>query len=528
MTRDPRVDRSPESELAQLRRLRDLDGLLPTLTDVLDLRQVFEKVAAIAKGVLPHALLIVTLVAEDGENLEVYAEAGGRPAGSPDRIPFTADAFPPEPWEHEIVADLQTETTLIARTLKVHAARAGWHGMLRLPIRLGGRLVGALTFHARERGAYGSDDLLVANRIRDHVALALSHSRLAEEARRTAAVRERAVSAEARVKVLTDELAAVGGHGRVIGVSRSWKAALEQASKVAPTETTVLVTGESGTGKEVMARFIHRGSPRAEGPFVAINCAAIPEQLLESELFGFEKGAFSGAAQAKPGLIERAAGGVLFLDEIGEMGLSVQSKLLRFLQEREFQRLGGLKPLKANVRVVTATNRDLRAASERGTFREDLYYRVSVFEIRTPPLRERPDDILPLSEVFLEDLGRSLGRPAAGISKEARERLLAYRWPGNVRELRNVLERASILSEGGLITGEHLAITAQPPKVAPLAQPAKIAEAPETGVDDIAAVERSMIERVLKEVRYNKSLAAKRLGLTRGQLYTRLKKHGLE
>src|SRR5205807_2492953 len=178
-----------------------------------------------------------------------------------------------------------------------------------------------------------------------------------------------------------------------IGVSRSWKAALEQASKVAPTETTVLVTGESGTGKEVIARFIHRGSPRAEGPFVAINCAAIPEQLLESELFGFEKGAFSGAVQAKPGMIERAAGGVLFLDEIGELGLPVQSKLLRFLQEREFQRLGGLKPLKADVRVVTATNRDLRAASERGTFREDLYYRVSVFEIRTPPLRERPDDI---------------------------------------------------------------------------------------------------------------------------------------
>src|SRR5436305_674374 len=146
MTRDPGTRHSPESELVQLRRLRDIDGLLPTLTDVLDLRKVFEKVAEIAKGVLPHALLIVTVVAEDGENLEVYAEAGGRPAGSPDRVPFVPDAFPPEPWDHEIVADLQTETTAIGRILKVHAARAGWHGMLRLPIRLGGRLVGALTF----------------------------------------------------------------------------------------------------------------------------------------------------------------------------------------------------------------------------------------------------------------------------------------------------------------------------------------------------------------------------------------------
>jgi transcriptional regulator with GAF, ATPase, and Fis domain len=343
MTRDPASDSSHESELAQLRRLRELDGLLPTLTDVLDLRKVFGRVAAIAGKVLPHDLLIVGLIDEAGEAMSVYAEAGGRPAGSPDRVPLDADTLPPEPWEHEIVADIQAETTGLARIIKAAAQSAGWHAMLRLPIRLGGRLAGTLNFHSRQTGVYGPCDLLVANRIRDHVALALSHTRLADEARRTAEVRDRAVRAEARVKALSEELAAVGGHGRVIGVSRSWKAALEQASKVAPTETTVLVTGESGTGKEVLARIIHRASPRAQGPFVAINCAALPETLLESELFGFEKGAFSGAVQAKPGLIERAAGGVLFLDEIGEMGLGVQAKLLRFLQEREFQRLGGVK-----------------------------------------------------------------------------------------------------------------------------------------------------------------------------------------
>src|ERR1700676_532729 len=245
---------------------------------------------------------------------------------------------------------------------------------------------------------------------------------------------------------------------RAVGASDAWKDVMKRAALVAPTDATVLLTGESGTGKEVIARFVHRASMRRRGPFVAMNCAALPEQLLESELFGYERGAFTGAQQAKPGHIELAAGGVLFLDEVSEMSLSAQAKFLRVLQEREFQRLGGTRLQKANVRVVAATNRELRKAVEQGDFREDLYYRLQVFDIRIAPLRERPADIVPLTESFLQEIGKSFGRPPAGLTRDAREALLLHDWPGNVRELRNALERAAILCEGGLINAQHLSL----------------------------------------------------------------------
>ena len=244
---------------------------------------------------------------------------------------------------------------------------------------------------------------------------------------------------------------------QVVGESAEWRGVLRKATQVAPTDTTVLVTGESGTGKEVVARFIHAASARTTGPFVALNCAALPEQLLESELFGYERGAFTGAQQAKPGQIELAAGGVLFLDEVGEMSLSAQAKFLRVLQEREFQRLGGTRLLKANIRVIAATNRDLRKAVERGDFREDLFYRLSVFDIRMPPLRERRRTSCRWPRRFCR---RSADlRPAAGWS-DARcaTGTAPYNWPGNVRELRNVLERAAILCEGGRIDANHLGL----------------------------------------------------------------------
>ena len=247
-------------------------------------------------------------------------------------------------------------------------------------------------------------------------------------------------------------------HLQVVGESAEWREVLRKATQVAATDTTVLMTGESGTGKEVVARFIHAASARKSGPFVALNCAALPEQLLESELFGYERGAFTSAQQAKPGQVELASGGVLFLDEVSEMSLSAQAKFLRVLQEREFQRLGGTRLLKANIRVIAATNRDLRKAVERGDFREDLFYRLGVFDIQIPPLRERPSDIVPLSETFLQEIGRSFGRPPAGLTRDARQALLQYDWPGNVRELRNVLERAAILCEGALIDTTHLTL----------------------------------------------------------------------
>jgi DNA-binding NtrC family response regulator len=295
---------------------------------------------------------------------------------------------------------------------------------------------------------------------------------------------------------------------------------------VAPTETTVLLTGESGTGKEVVARFIHRGSPRAGGPFVGLNCAALPETLLESELFGHEKGAFTGATAARAGRIEQAAGGVLFLDEVGEMTPAVQAKLLRVLQEREYQRLGGTRPIKADARVVAATNRNLEVALARGEFREDLYYRLRVFEINLPPLRERRQDILPMAEAFLGEIGSAVGRPAAGISRQAHEALMSYPWPGNVRELRNALERATILCDGGLITVEHLPIGVGRPD-GKAGRPATDGPFPSGGVN-LEVVERDLIAKALKEAENNRSRAARLLGITRSQLYSRMQKHGLE
>ena len=371
-----------------------------------------------------------------------------------------------------------------------------------------------LSFWSKGVGAFDQRDLPLARRIADYVALSVSHEQLVEAERQAAEAQAHAARLEARVQLLSEELESKT-QIRVVGESTEWREVLKKATQVAVTDTTVLVTGESGTGKEVVARFIHRASARSRGPFVALNCAALPEQLLESELFGYERGAFTSAQQAKPGQIELAAGGSLLLDEVTEMSLAAQSKFLRVLQEREFQRLGGTRILKANIRVIAATNRDLRKAVERGDFREDLFYRLKVFDISIPPLRERAADVLPLSEALLQDVGKSFTRPPAGLTRDAREALLRYPWPGNVRELRNALERAAILCEGGLIGVEHLALEAT----------GKPRGAVST---DLGMIERDTIAQVLRECRWNRTRAAKRLGLTRTQLYLRLQKYGLE
>src|SRR6266852_2661327 len=334
-----------------------------------------------------------------------------------------------------------------------------------------------------------------------------------------AAAERQQTDARGRTDRLDARIQSVGGGrdgGRpAIGQSAEWKDVLRKATQVASTESTVLLQGESGTGKEVVARFIHRASPRKHGPFVAINCAALPEHLLESELFGYERGAFTGAQQPKAGQIELASAGVLFLDEVSEMSPMAQAKLLRVLQEREFLRLGGTRPVKANVRVITASNRDLQKAVADGRFREDLFYRLQVFDIRIPPLRERRSDIPLLIEAFLLEVNRSTGCSSAGLTPEALEMLVGYEWPGNVRELHNALERAAILCEGGLITGDHLSLRSTS-LVTPQRSP------------HLSDVERRTIEQALHESNGNKAKAARRLGITRTQLYGRLRKYGLE
>src|SRR5262249_37659582 len=266
-------------------------------------------------------------------------------------------------------------------------------------------------------------------------------------------------------------------------------------------------------GKELIARFIHGASPRRRGPFVAINCAALPAHLLESELFGFERGAFTGAERLKPGHFELANDGVLFLDEVTEMPLAAQAKLLRVLQEREFFRLGATRPIRVNLRVITATNQDLRSAVAHGRFREDLYYRINVFDISLPPLRARGGDIVLLAEHFLQEFARVNDRPPAQLTQAAEEALLTHDWPGNVRELRNVLERAMILCDGTSIGAEHLSVPQDCP--------------PLIGAE-LDTLERRAIERALRGAGDNKAKAARKLGISRTQLYTRLRKHGLQ
>jgi transcriptional regulator with PAS, ATPase and Fis domain len=302
---------------------------------------------------------------------------------------------------------------------------------------------------------------------------------------------------------------------RALGQSPAWRDVLKKAIRVAATDTTTCLQGESGTGKEVVARLIHRASPRSRGPFIAINCAALPEQLLESELFGFERGAFTGAQQAKPGQIELAAGGVLFLDEVGEMTPAAQAKFLRVLQEREFLRLGGVRAIRANVRVIAATNCCLRQAVTQGRFRLDLFYRLNVFDIRIPPLRERPEDIAILAQSFLEERSRSTNCARVKLTPAATDTLLRHEWPGNVRELYNALERASIVCDDGLIRAQDLSLA--PPMVPVM-----------VGSTNLHVVERQAIERAMRDVNGNISRAARQLGISRTQLYCRLRKHGFE
>jgi transcriptional regulator with GAF, ATPase, and Fis domain len=488
--------------------------LLRTISGVLDIRTVFPQVSEIANKVLPHDLL--TMMFDDrGQILIEVASSDGLRELAP--LIKTSEPKPKEGFI--VVDDFMTATLPITEPadLRERIVAAGYRSFLAVFTRARDQEMG-LGFWSKRAHAFGPQDVPVARRLADHVALAVSHEQLADAARQVAEVQARAERLESRVQSLVEELESKTSHARVVGRSPEWIDALKKATQVAATETTVLLTGESGTGKEVVAHFIHRASARKGGPFIALNCAALPEQLLESELFGYERGAFTGAQQSKPGQIELAAGGVLFLDEVSEMSPSAQAKFLRVLQEREFSRLGGTKLHKANVRIIAASNRDLRSAVERGDFREDLFYRLQVFDIRLAPLRERKSDILLLSDAFLQEIAKSFGRPPAGLTRDAREALLEHDWPGNVRELRNALERAAILCEGGLISAQHLS----------LYRPSRPVQAAAAATTDLNIVERETIEAVMRELGGNKSKAAKRLGLSRTQLYGRLRKYDLD
>jgi len=310
-------------------------------------------------------------------------------------------------------------------------------------------------------------------------------------------------------------------HPNIVARSAKMQETLATVERVAPTNATVLLGGESGVGKDLIARAIHEKSRRATGPFVKINSTAIPENLLESELFGYEKGAFTGAAASKPGKFELADKGTLFLDEIGDVPPATQVKLLRVLQEREFERLGGTKTIKVDVRLVAATNRNLRAALEQGTFREDLYYRLNVVPIDIAPLRERKEDIPELVNLFVSRFAGDSGKPVEGISQEAMKVLVNYHWPGNVRELQNIIERACALAKGTTIEATDIHLDSYPAKGADAGNhflPAGMT---------LEQWEDEMIQEALRRAHGNKSQAARLLGLSRNALRYRLSKIGI-
>jgi two-component system response regulator HydG len=312
------------------------------------------------------------------------------------------------------------------------------------------------------------------------------------------------------------------GAGELVGSSRRMVELREFLARVGDSQAAVLIQGESGTGKELAARAIHRASPRRSGPFVSLNCGALPAQLLESELFGYEKGAFTGAAGPKPGQFELAHGGTIFLDEIGECSPELQVRLLRVLQEKEVQRLGGTRRVQTDFRLVAATNRNLGEDVKTGRFREDLYYRINVIPVTMPPLRERREDIPLLAAFFLERFARREGKHFEGISGAALERLGAHGWPGNVRELENAIERGVVVGRGPLLETADL-----PPELRPAPEPpGPVADL--AGRDlPLAEVEKAVIRAAMARHGGNKSQAARALGISRKLLYSKLREHGL-
>ena len=512
-------------------RLRVVPEVARVLGTSLNVAEIFDQLAAAVRPVLDFDIMVTRLLEPEGiseEGVLLVAEGGSvqtPPRGA--QTSFAARLLSGEPvlmqeCENELDPANPADRTVLDNGIRSFVA---------VPLIFGEKMGGLLGFAKKEPYRFDESDLEVVEEIAQHVVVAVQHQRLAEKQHRLAIAELRAQQLERRVERLHGALSEPYGFGRILGRAPSLREALERAARVAPEETPVLLTGESGTGKELVAQAIHYASRRADGPCVAINCAALPEALIESELFGYERGAFTGADKQKVGRFEVAAGGTLFLDEVGELVPSVQAKLLRVLQEHEFQRVGGTATLKADFRLIVATNRNLTDAMARGQFREDLYYRLSVFPIHLPPLRERGEDVVLLAQEFVRRLGERMGKGEPGLSRDARELLVAYPWPGNIRELQNAIERALIVSDAGLITAAQLGL---PRPGLPSDEPSPLGVPTPSGIanQDPAAgtlqeLERHAIAEALAKAKGNKTAAAAALGITRMRLYTKLRRLGL-
>ncbi|MHC4984202.1 MAG: sigma 54-interacting transcriptional regulator [Planctomycetota bacterium] len=382
-----------------------------------------------------------------------------------------------------------------------------------VPIKMGNRSIGALSAdHLFEPPIPPEEDVRLLSIIASMIAQAVRLRRSSQEEQRR--LRE-------EMEQLREELRGRANPENIVGKSGAMQAVYDMIARVAGSDATVLICGESGVGKELVAHAVHHSSPRAGKPFVRVNCAALPETIIESELFGHEKGAFTGAVARRKGRFELANKGTLFLDEIGDFSASTQVRLLRVIQEREFERVGGTDTLSVDVRIVAATNRDLEAMVAAGEFRQDLYYRLNVFPIHVPPLRERRTDIVLLADHFAERHGAAAGKPIKRISTPAIDMLNAYHWPGNVRELENCIERAVLLSTDGVIHGHHL-----PPSLQTAEASGTVPSGPLKAALD--GLEREMISDALKSTRGNKAKGARMLGLTERLMGIRVKKLGID
>jgi len=483
----------------ETRKLVTLMEINQALSSTLNLRAALHRVLEILQrhyGVIRSA---VTLIDAESGQLQIEASDGVQPEARRARYDIGEGVTGKvvESGKPVVVPQASREPTFLNRTRRDLQTRE--ITFICVPIVPARKPMGALSIDLPFRKDRDYDrDLQFVRVVGSMIAQAIKITELVETER------QRLLDENIHLR---EELKERYDFSHIIGTSGPMRQVYEQISKVASTNTTVLIRGESGTGKELIAHAIHYNSPRAKKPFIKVSCAALPESLIESELFGYEKGAFTGAHARKKGRFELSEGGTLFLDEIGDINLSSQVKLLRVLQEREFERVGGTEPVRVNVRLIAATNKDLEKAITAGTFREDLLYRLNVFAIFVPPLRERKPDVMLLADHFLEKYATEHGKSIKRISTPAIDMLMAYHWPGNVRELENIIERAVLVCDGSVVHGHHLPPTLQTSEASGTVTNLSLDEA-------VEAYEKDLIQDALKTTRGNRAKAAKLLHST--------------